>query len=178
MSYEKEIDDYVLIQYIIIFTLAQVGRPVSYDVLINILTEQAEINYIELQLALDNLKCAGFIKNFTSEDNRPMYVITDKGKRSAPLFEHDIPVYIREPIRKSVAPNIERDREKRLVRTAVRSLEDDIHYADCSVFDDDDTALIKLSVFTPTREEAVEITKRFKENPDKVYAGILSILAD
>lgn len=178
MRYDREIDDYALIQYIIIFALNLVGKSVSYDVLINMLTEELDINYLEFQLALDNLKCTGFVKNFTSEDGRPMYVITEKGKTSAGLFENDIPVYIREPIRESIAPVLKRDHEKRLVRTKVRTLEEDMHYADCSVFDDDDTALLKLSVYAPTREEAVEMTRRFKENPEKIYAGIISLLAD
>ncbi len=178
MRYDREIDDYALIQYIIMFALDLVGKSVSYDVLINMLTEELDINYLEFQLALDNLKCNGFVKNFTDGDGRPMYVITEKGKMSAGLFEKDIPVYIREPIRESVAPVLKRDHENRLIRTKVRSLEDDMHYAECSVFDHDDTALLKFSVYTPTREEAVDITRRFKENPEKIYAGIISLLAE
>lgn len=177
MDYEKEIDDYVLIQYIIIYVLASVDKPLSYDVLINIITEKADINYIEFQLALDNLECTDFVC-VTDDDGRSVYSVTEKGKTASKLFENDIPVYIREPIRNSITPNIERDRKKRLVRTKIRSVDDSMHYADCSVYDDDDTLLMKLSVFSPTREEAVNIAKRFKENPDSVYAKIISALAD
>lgn len=178
MDFEKEIDDYVLIQYIILFVLANVEGSISYDVLINIITDHINVNYIEFQLALDNLICSEFVKNETNEDERAIYTITEKGITSAKLFEKDIPVYIREPIRSSVKPAVEAEKMKRLVRTKVRSLEDDMHYADCAVYDDFDTLLMKLSILAPTREEAVEITKKFSENPDEIYAKILGVVAN
>lgn len=177
MDFEKEIDDYVLIQYIILFVLANV-RSISYDVLINIITDHVNVNYIEFQLALDNLMCTEFVKTEDDDDGRKLYYITEKGETSAELFEKDIPVYIREPIRRSVVPNIEEDRKKRMVRTKVRSVESDMHYADCSVYDDFDIQLMKISVLATTREEAVGITKKFSENPDEIYAKVLASLAD
>jgi len=176
MDFEKEIDDYVLIQYIILFVLSNV-RSVSYDVLINIITDHVNVNYLEFQLALDNLLCSEFVST-EDDDGRKMYYITEKGETSAELFEKDIPVYIREPIRAAVVPNVEEDRQKRMVRTKVRSLEDDMHYADCAVYDDFDTLLMKLSILATTREEAVGIAKKFSENPDEVYAKVLASLAE
>ena len=178
MEYEKEIDDYVLIQYIILFVLSQAGSGVSYDLLINIITEHANINYLEFQLALDNLKCSEYVKIYIDDTERTFYEITDKGETASKLVEKDIPVYIREPIRKSVEPSVQNDKINHMVRVRVRSLDENIHYADCSVYDDDDTLLMKISVFSPTRDEAVNITKKFKENPEKMYAKLISAVAD
>ncbi len=176
MDFEKEIDDCVLIQYIILFVLGRTSE-LSYDVLINIITEHINVNYIEFQLALDNLICREFISASPSERGN-IYAITDKGKDSSKLFESDIPVYIREPILSAVEPTITKDKQNRLVRTKVRSLEDDMHYADCAVYDDFDIQLMKVSLLCPTREDAVAVTKRFSEAPDETYQKILSILAN
>ena len=130
MNFDKEIDDYVLIQYIILFTLNKSGKNISYDLMLNIITDRLNINYIEFQLALDNLICRDYIKVYNDENERSVYKITEKGKTSANLFEKDIPIYIREPIQDVVAPNIEKGRKNRLIRAKVRSLEEDMHYAD------------------------------------------------
>ena len=55
MLYQREINDPVLIQFIILYTLNQAKDYVPYNNLINLVLDNCNINFQDFQVALDNL---------------------------------------------------------------------------------------------------------------------------
>ncbi len=119
MLYQKEIDDSVLIQFIILFTLDNVDRPVAYDDLLNLVLNNCNINYNDFQIALDNLANTEHIQTFLEGDHKQIYAITQKGSNAGGFFKSQIPIYIREPIKDSIKELFRNERLKNSIRSGI-----------------------------------------------------------
>ena len=69
MEYNREITDMIMIQYIILYTLAQADRIVTHSQLTTLVLDNCNINFADFQIALDNLSSIGFVRLFTANDN-------------------------------------------------------------------------------------------------------------
>lgn len=176
MLYQKEIDDSVLIQFIILFTLDNVDRPVAYDDLLNLVLNNCNINYNDFQIALDNLANTEHIQTFLEGDHKQIYAITQKGSNAGGFFKSQIPIYIREPIKDSIKELFRNERLKNSIRSGITPVRKNEYTAECSLYDDDNTQLMSISVYAGTREQAEKIAKYFKTHSDTVYAKIMEAM--
>lgn len=176
MLYQKEIDDSVLIQFIILFTLDNVDRPVAYDDLLNLVLNNCNINYNDFQIALDNLAKTEHIQTFLEGDHKQIYAITQKGSNAGGFFKSQIPIYIREPIKDSIKELFRNERLKNSIRGGITPVRKNEYTAECSLYDDDNTQLMSISVYAGTREQAEKIAEHFKAHSDAVYAKIMEAM--
>ncbi len=102
MLYQREINDPVLIQFIILYTLNQAKDYVPYNNLINLVLDNCNINFQDFQVALDNLEHTHHVKTFLESEHNEKYKITKKGMNASDLYTPNIPVYIKEPIDNSI----------------------------------------------------------------------------
>lgn len=175
MFYKKEIDDYVQIQFIILYTLSCVKKAVSYDILINLILENCNISYTDFQIALSNLIETEHVRTFDF-DGKPMYELEQKGIEANSFFNKKVPIYIKEPIRDSVKPLLKQETEKERIKNTITPIRENEFAAECGIYDDDKTPLLELLFYAGTREEATKIAERFSKNPEKIYSKILEIL--
>ncbi len=178
MLYQKEIDDSVLIQFIILFTLSNVDEPVRYDILLNLIMENCNINYTDLQVALDNLVSTDHVSTILAAKNHQLYEITPKGKYAGDFFKSNIPIYIREPILESIEPLVVEERRRQSVQGGITPLTKKEFLAECALYDDDRTPLMNLSFYAGSREQANKIVRYYKEHPDTVYQKIVQALTE
>ncbi|MBQ6557779.1 MAG: DUF4364 family protein, partial [Clostridia bacterium] len=75
MLYQREIDDSVLIQYIILFTLSKVDNAVPYNELINLVLDNCNINYGDFQVALTNLVKTDHVSTYLEGERNQKYEI-------------------------------------------------------------------------------------------------------
>lgn len=177
MFYKKEIDDYALIQYIILYTLSSVKKAIGYDMLINLVIENCNITYTDFQIALSNLVDNGYARTFES-DGKPMYEVEEKGIEANAVLYKKVPVYIREPLYKAIKPLFLKEAEKNRLKSTITPVRDEEFCAELGIFDYDETPLLDLSFYAGTREEATKIAERFSKNPDKYYEKILKVLTE
>lgn len=178
MLYQREIDDSVLIQFIILYTLAKVKKAIGYDTLLNLIMENCNVNYAEFQIALDNLLETKHIQTFFGEKKRPMFEILQKGIDANDFFQSNIPIYIREPIKESIKPILREENEKKRVRARIVPVTKGQFSAQCTLTDDDNIPLMDLSFYAGTRKEASKIAERFHSHPDEIYRRIMEILTE
>jgi len=152
MLYQREINDPVLIQFIILYTLNQAKDYVPYNNLINLVLDNCNINFQDFQVALDNLEHTHHVKTFLESEHNEKYKITKKGMNASDLYTPNIPVYIKEPIDNSINELFNTEK----VRNSVRS------------------NLLKLSLYAGSREEAERMAVYFKNEPNIVYETILT----
>ena len=176
MDYTREITDMVLIQYIILFTLAKADRIVTDSQLSSLILDNCNINFSDYRIALDNLSGIGFIRVFNSGDNNQYCELLPKGVESIEFFQSSIPIYIREPIEKSIAPFFKEEELKKSIRSELIPLNETEYLAECGIFEGN-TPLMKLSVYGGTRKMAASMARKFKEDPDKLYRMIMSQLS-
>lgn len=175
MFYKKEIDDYTQIQFIILYALSCVNSAVSYDVLINLILENCNINYTDFQIALSNLVETEHVRTFDS-DQKPMYELEQKGIDANSFFNKNVPIYVKEPIKNAVKPLLKQQNEKSRIKSTITPVRKNEFSAELGLYDDDSTPLLELSFYAGTREEATKIAEKFSKNHEEIYAKILEIL--
>ena len=178
MLYQKEIEDYVLIQFIILYTLSNADKPLPYNHLLNLVLENCNINYNDFQIALDNLVTTKHIKKYIESGHNQIYEITHKGAEVADFFGKQVPIYIREPITESIKNLFIEERRKNAIQGEITPVRRDEYTADLRLLDDDKTVLMELSLYAGPREEAEKIAVYFREHSAEVYERILNALHD
>lgn len=173
MLYQKEIDDSVLIQFIILYTLCRVDDAIAYNELLNLVLDNCNINYNDFQIALDNLVTTRHVRAYIEGEHNQKYEITQKGVNAGDFFKSNIPIYIREPIDNSIKELFLSERRKKAVRSDITPVRGDEYRADCELYDDDNTQLMGLSVYAGSREEAARMAQLFREKSDVIYGKII-----
>ncbi|MCI8521101.1 MAG: DUF4364 family protein [Clostridia bacterium] len=174
MLYQKEIDDSVLIQFIILYTLSKVDDAVPYNELLNLVLDNCNINYNDFQVALDNLAKTNHINAFLEGAHNQKYSITQKGMNAGDFFTSNIPIYIREPIDASIKELFKEQRRKNAIQSNISPVRKDEYSADCLLLDDDNTQLMNLSLYAGSRDEAERMARFFREHSDIIYEKILT----
>lgn len=177
MEYTREITDMIMIQYIILFAMAKSNRIVTHNQLTTLVLDNCNINFTDFQIALDNLANIGFIRLFNAGDNNQYCELLPKGVESNSFFQSFIPVYIREPLEKSIAPFFHEEELKKSIRTELIPLNEKEFLAECGIFEGN-TPLMKLSVYAGARKTAADMLRQFKNDPEKFYRLIISALSE
>lgn len=175
--YTREIDDPVMIQYIILFTLSKASRRVTHSQLTCLTLDRCNISFTSFQIALDNLVQIEYIKILPNgfDENMPIYELTDKGIQANSFFEHSIPIYIRDQIEEHIKPFFEQENLKHSVRAKLVELSKDEYAVECAIFDST-SPLMQMTFSAGARSTAAQMIRNFKANPDEVYAKIMSAL--
>lgn len=175
MVYKREIDDFGMIQYIILYTMAEVKEAISYPMLINLVLENCNITYTNFQIGLSHLVETEHARTFDC-DGMTMYELEEKGFEVNAVLYKKIPIYIREPISKAIQPLFQREREKNRIKSTITPVRANEFCAECGIYDDDRTPLLELSFYAGTREEASRLAENFSKNPEHIYGEILKLL--
>lgn len=175
--YTREIDDPVMIQYIILFTLSKAERRVTHSQLTCLTLDRCNISFTAFQIALDNLVQIEYIRTLPNgfDEKMPIYELTDKGIQANSFFEHSIPIYIRDQILEHITPFFEQENLKHSVRAKLVNLSKDEYAVECAIFDST-SPLMQMTFYAGTRSTAAQMIRNFKANPDEVYAKIMAAL--
>ena len=177
--YMREVDDPIIIQYIILFTLAKADRRITHSQLTCLTLDRCNINFANFQIALDNLVGIGYVEKLPGalDENMPVYSLTEKGIEANGFFEKSIPVYIRDQISEHIAPFFEAESLKKSVKAELEQIGDREYNAKLALFDSN-SALLELSLYGGDRKTAAAMVRNFKKNHEEIYSKILQILSE
>lgn len=175
--YMREVDNPVMIQYIILFTLAKAARRVTHSQLTCLTLDNCNINFANFQIALDNLVQIEYVRKLPNgyDENMPIYELTEKGEQANGFFEHSIPIYIREQIAEHIKPYFEQEQLKHSVKAKLVEINKREYGVECVLYDST-SALMELTIYAGARETAAQMIRCFKAHPDEVYAKIMKAL--
>lgn len=172
MKYTREIDNSVMIQYIILFTLATADRHVTYRQLSELIFNNCNIEFSNFQIALSNLEETGHIRRFSLDELTTVYELLPKGKEANKFFCGNIPIYIKEPIAEAVPIFFNEEAKKRSVRTELLPINRHEFAAKCGIYDNE-VPLLDITVYAGTREDANNVMKNFRDNTEEIYKSII-----
>lgn len=174
--YLREVDDPVMIQYIILFTLTKANQAVTHSQLTCLTLDRCNINFANFQIALDNLVGIGYIDKNPSDfdENMPVYNLTKKGIEANDFFENSIPIYIRDQISEYVIPFFEQEKLKKSIKARLTEVDGEEFCAECGIYDSN-SALMELSFFGD-RKTSAKMVRNFKKNPEVIYTKIMEML--
>lgn len=173
--YNNEIEDELMIQFIIMYALHCADDPLSYTDLLNIVQGNCEINFTDLQLGLDNLIQTGHVSSRKITDILYIYDITQKGEYVIDFFSKQIPLIIREPIAKAIKDLFLEKRRSEAVKAYITPINIEEFNTECELYNDDRTMIMQLKLYVGTREQAEDFAEVFKNNSEEVYSKILDI---
>lgn len=175
--YTREIDDPVMIQYIILFTLSKAARRVTHSQLTCLTLDKCNISFTAFQIALDNLVQIEYVKILPNgfDEKMPIYELTEKGIQANGFFEHSIPIYIRDQIAEHIKPFFEQEDLKRSIRAKLINVSKDEYAVECAIYDST-APLMQLTFYAGTRSTAAQMIRNFKANPDEAYTKIMQAL--
>ncbi len=176
MEYEREIDNDLLIHFIILYTLHNVDHPIEYNDLLNIVLENCNINFNDFQISLDNLVTTDHANTFLKTESIRVYEITEKGRNLAKDLKDRVPIYIREPIMRDIKELYLEERRRNAIQARIIPIHKNEFGAECKLFDDEKTQIFELMLYVGGRDEAEKMVKYFKNNYETVYGEVLKIM--
>lgn len=177
MKYTREIEDVVMIQYIILFTLAKADRHVTHKQLTGLILENCNIEFANFQIALTNLINTGHVRSFSIDELTTVYELLPKGREAHKFFERDIPIYIREPIADAIPPFFNEEEKRKSVKAELMPLSRTEFSVKCGIYDRE-APLLEMTVYAGTREDANKMLKYYNENTEKIYQKVIDIMTD
>ena len=177
MKYMREIDDNVMIQYIILFTLAKVNRHVTYKQITGLILDNCNIEFSNFQLALTNLVETEHVRSFSPDEFTTVYELLPKGVEADGFFEKNIPIYIRDQIEEAIPPFFNEEEEKRSVRSELVPVTRNEYAIKCGIYDRS-VPLLEMTVYAGSRKDANKMLKYFNENTEMIYKDIIDKVTD
>lgn len=178
MIYKQEIEDELMIQFIILYALNSADEELPYSDLLSVIQDNCEINFTELQLALDNLIQTGHVFVRHLSDILSVYGVTEKGKYVIDFFYTRIPLMIREPINDAIKKLYIEKRRREAVQARIMPINEREYNAECYLRNDDKTLMMSLALYAGSRDEAERLVRCFEAESERIYSNIIGLFDD
>lgn len=172
MNYTREISDPVLIQYIILFTMAEAKRSLTHNQLTSLVLDRCNISFTDFSIGLDNLINIGLLARYKPEETLYIYELTEKGAEANGFFYRSIPIYIREQIATYIAPFFREEIRKNSTKSEILPINEQEFMVQCAIYDNK-TPLMELNFYAGSRKTAAQMARHFKEHQDEIYQAVL-----
>ncbi|MDR1117150.1 MAG: DUF4364 family protein [Oscillospiraceae bacterium] len=163
--------DELLIKAYILFVLKGFDRPLSIDILTDVIIDRVS-NYFEFIAALSDLVGRGLVLHDES-----LYAITQNGRKTLASVESGIPA----STRKHTTDDINRLLRQLERDEAVLAHSEGIHGGGVKTtlsLDTDAGRALQLELLLSSISTAREIEENFKQNAEKIYNKILNLLLE
>lgn len=162
------------IKILLCYLLKSVQKPLSFGNLNEILQRDSLCNYFGFAGALRDLLVSGHV-DLVKQDGEDCYKATRLGRETAALFERRLPLTVREKAMAAAVQLLARIKRESENRVEIEENGKGGCTVTCSVLDMGDP-LLRVSVYVPERDQAEAVKKRFQNDPQTVYRGVLALL--
>ena len=162
------------IRILICHLLSEMGEPMGFDEMTEAILSDGTANYFEFADALAELRDTGCVVNFKTESGINKYTVTETGRAAAKTLEGDLPLSVKEKTLRNAKNIIQRRKIEKENLVTITKTEDGykIHIRVTDI----GTDLMDLSLFMPTREQALAVKEKFLSDPAAAYMGVLETL--
>lgn len=162
------------INILICYLLKTVNARFTHAQLAEVLQHDGLVNYFELTNSLNELVRLGQVtaqKNETGEDT---YGVTELGAQACAAIERTVSASVREKAVKAALRLMKRVERQRKNKAEIEKT-DDGFVVDMRILDYG-SDLMRLKLFLPDNAQAALVKRRFLNDPQLLYRGILSLL--
>lgn len=161
---------------IILYALNHFKTPLTKEQITQIILENIQISYFDIQFLIENLKDDDFVLELF--DNKiPYYTISEKGKSTLDLFKNRIPAYLKEIINMYIAENKDKVLKQVKNYSSYKKLGDEDFIVNLKLFENE-IILIDLNLNVASKKQAMFICNNWDNNGDKLYTEIINTLID
>lgn len=159
---------------LLLYILNASKYPISNSVLTELVLHNCFLNYFTLQQYISELETAGFIKYEENNSKKLMY-LTDKGINVLSFFENRISVNKKHIVDEYLDKTME-SIKKELTIHADYTLEKHNSFTVNLKAIEGDIVLIDLKLNVVSKNQAISLCNRWKENSSEIYTKIIADL--
>ncbi len=166
------IHDKLEIKLLVLYIMARVATPINLATLTELTFCDGGVGYFDYMECVDDLLES---EHLTRENG--LYTITEKGRRNSAIGETSLPYSVRLKCDKNTADiNVDLRREAQ-IRAEIEERDNGTQMLKL-ILDDDAGNLLTVQMLTGNKEHALRMGKRFREEPEYVYNGLLALLTE
>lgn len=162
------------IKVFILFLLKNVGEPLEYTTVNDIVVQDEFVNYFDFAFCFSELLEAGQIEEYQVDGNC-LYSISESGKEVLESYESSLLPVIRERALKSALRLIAFYRHGNRVSSTITKCGDGYNLK-CNIVDKQKT-LFSVEVFLAEKNYAEKLKANFDERAEIIFRGALSLLS-
>ena len=162
------------IKVFILFLLKNVGEPLEYTTVHDIVVQDEFVNYFDFAFCFSELLEAGQIAEYQVDENC-LYSISDSGKEVLESYESSLLPIIRERALKSALRLIAFYRHGNRVSSTITECGEG-YTLKCNIVDKQKT-LFSVEVYLAEKDYAEKLKANFDERAEIIFRGALSLLS-
>ena len=164
------ISDKLEIKFLILYIASRLVEPVPFEVLQDLAMCDGGVDYFGFSECLADL-----VRTEHMELEAGQYAITPKGRRNGGVCESSLPYSVRMEAEQKLARCNEQLKRRAMVGAAVQP-RDKGGYEVVLTLNDELDELMTLRLLVTRQDMALDLQKRFRENPEELYSRILAVL--
>ena len=160
----------------ILYIIKKVGKPISHNELLELVTSIVEMNYFYFeQFLLDLIEDNYIIKK--TQDNMEIYEITDEGKSAIDLTIDIIPGMLKLEVDSKFKENLDTIKDKYSVSAEYSPITEKSFSVRCKIIENN-SVIFDLQADAGSGEQAKRIVENWNTNAVELYPKILELLID
>ena len=159
---------------LLLYILSKVGKPISHNELLELVSSIVDMNYFYFQQFLLDLLEDNFISKYIQEDSE-IYEITSVGKNAIDLTIDIIPGILKLEVDSKFKKNLDTIKDKFSISAEYSPLSEREFSVRCKIVENNIT-IFDLQAHAGSREQAKHIVENWNNNATEIYPKILEQL--
>lgn len=161
---------------LILYILNKIGKPVSNDALLNVVTGVTDMNYFYFQQFLLDLLENGYIISYEKNEHT-LYEISDAGIETLDLTKDIVPGIVKLRVDSNFKSEMEHFENEHSVVAEYTPKSENHFDISCKIVERNET-IFEVKTFAGSIDQAKDIVNNWEKHADKMYPAILKILTD
>jgi len=161
---------------LLLYILSKVGKPISHNELLELVTSIVDMNYFYFQQFLLDLLEDNYIHTYKKED-KDIYEITEDGKNAIDLTIDIIPGILKLEVDSKFKKNFDTIKDKYAISSEYTPLSEREFSVRCKIVENNIT-IFDLQLHAGSGEQAKKIVENWNNNATEIYPKLLEILID
>lgn len=159
---------------LLLYILSKVGKPISHNEFLELVTSIVDMNYFYFQQFLLDLLEDNYICKYIQEDNE-IYEITNEGKNAIDLTIDIIPGILKLEVDSKFKENLDTIKDKFSISAEYTPLSEREFSVRCKIIENN-TTIFDLQAHAGSREQAKKIVENWNTNATEIYPKLLELL--
>ena len=159
---------------LILYILNSIKKAITNNTLYKIILSVLDMNYFYFQQFLLDLVNGDFVITYEQEDKQ-MYLITDKGVRTLELTEDILPGILKLQVDTNLKYTLDDANEENSIIAEYTPVNENYYNVTCKIMENNE-CLFEVKTFAGSREQAKQIVDNWKRHAGTMYPNILDIL--
>jgi len=170
-----KLSDKVDVKVFILFLLKNVGEPLEYNTINDIVLQDEFVNYFDFAISFSELLDSGQVAEIPGDEVNKLYTITQSGSETLESYESSLLTVIKERALRSALRLLAFNRDGTRITSEITEQNGGCNL-NCRIYDRK-RSLFSVDVFVTDRHFAEKMQFNYEERAEIIFRGVLSLLS-